>query len=90
MKMEITMCHSHFVSMMLMPELLQQAVESYCSTAPDVEREEFMGYMEIKATFFIRDLDLFNQLWNKSRIYPSERTEWYHFIRTNVSKCMEE
>lgn len=87
MKFEVLMCHSHFVSMMLMPEQLQRAVSSYTSTAPDVDCEEFNGYMEIKATFMVKDLEAFNQLWNKSRVYPSERSEWYHFIRTNVAKC---
>lgn len=73
-----------------MPELLERAVQSYNSTSPNVKDEGFNGYMEIKVSFMIQDLESFNQLWNKSRVYPSERTEWYSFIRTNVSKCMKE
>lgn len=88
MKFETTMCHTHLVSMMLMPELLQRAVVSYTSTAPDYENEGFNGYMEIKVTFMLRDLDEFNVLWNESRVYPSDRADWYDFIRNNVSKCM--
>lgn len=90
MKFETLMCHSHLMSMMLMPELLQRAVQSYTTTSPDVDGEGFNGYMEIKATFVVKDLDAFNELWNKSRVYPSDRAEWYNFIRYNVSKCMEE
>jgi hypothetical protein len=87
MKLEAIMCHTHFVSMMLMPELLQRATTSYTSTCPDYDNEGFIGYMEIKASFDVKDLDAFNELWNKSRVYPSERSEWYHFIKTNVAKC---
>ena len=90
MKFETLMCHTHLVSMMLMPELLERAVSAYTSTAPDVEHEGFNGYMEVKVTFTLRDLDAFNELWNKSRVYPSERSDWYYFIRNNVAKCMED
>ena len=76
--------------MMLMPELLQRATTSYTSTSPDMKNEEFLGYMEIKATFVVRDLEAFNELWNKSYVYPSERADWYHFIKTNVAKCGNE
>lgn len=83
MKFEVTLCHSHFVSMMLLPEELNRAVTSFTATAPDMNGEGFNGYMEVKATFVIKDLEAFNDLWKKSYIYPSDRSEWYSFIKQN-------
>ena len=83
MKFEVTLCHSHLLSMLMMPEELQRAVVNYTATSPDMDGEGFNGYMEVKATFSIKDLEAFNDLWKKSYIYPSDRAEWYAFIKQN-------
>ena len=67
--------------MLMLPELFQRAVSKYTATAPDVEHEGFTGYMETKVTFELRDLEQFNVLWQKSYVFPSDRAQWYHFIR---------
>ena len=81
MKLEITLCHSTLMSMLLMPEEFQRAVSSYTATAPDMDGEGFNGYMEVKASFNIRDLEAFASLHNKALVYPSERVEWYGFVK---------
>lgn len=83
MKLDVTLCHSHLLSMLLLPDKFNNAVTHYSATTPDMNGEGFNGYMEVKATFFIKDLEAFNQLWKDSYIYPSDRTEWYHFIKNN-------
>lgn len=86
MKLEVTICHSMLLSMLMMPERFQRAVNSYTCTAPDVEREGFIGYMEVRAEFDIKDLDGFTKLWNDAYVYPSDRAQWYHFIKSGVEK----
>lgn len=89
MKIETTMCHSHLVSMMIMPELMERAITDYTATSPDIQGEGFNGYMDVRATFTIRDIDAFTELWNKSYVYPSDRAEWYKFVKDNVKHCNE-
>lgn len=86
MKFETTLCHSTLLSMLMMPEKFQRAVSSYTCTAPDVDAEGFNGYMEVKAIFNIKDLDAFNKLWHDAYVYPSERSQWYHFIARGIDK----
>ncbi len=90
MKFETTMCHSHLLSMLMMPKRMQQAVTSYQSTSPDVEGEEFNGYMETKVTFVVQDLDKFTKLWHDSYVYPSDRQQWYQMIRSGIDNWKEE
>jgi hypothetical protein len=86
MKLEFTMCHSQLVSMILLPEMLRRAVTKYEATAPDMDGEGFNGFMEVKATFYIRDLQAFNELYQKSYVFPSDRTAWYHGIKNGLDK----
>ena len=81
MKMEVVMCHSHLMSMLLQPEMLQHAVEKYEAFTPDVDNEGFNGYMETHVTFHIKNLDTFTELWNKAYRLPSDRSEWYYKIK---------
>lgn len=81
MKLEMLMCHSHLVSMMLMPEYFAKAINRYESTAPDMCLEGVNGYMEIKVTFWLKDLREFNELWDRSYRFPSDRSEWYWKVR---------
>lgn len=89
MKFETTMCHSHLLSMLMMPTRLQQAVTSYQSTSPDIQGEEFNGYMETKVTFTVRDLEEFTKLWHDSYVYPSDRQQWYQMIRSGIDNWKE-
>lgn len=89
MKFEAVMCHTHLMSMLLMPEQFQCAVDSYTATSPDVKNEGFNGYMEVRATFQVRDLVLFSDLWKKSYVYPSDRSAWYAFIKNGIDKFNE-
>lgn len=86
MKFEVTLCHSTLLSMLMMPEKLFRAVSSYSCTVPAMDLEGFAGYMEVKATFIVKDLEAFTKLWNDAYLYPSERTEWYHFIARGIDK----
>mgnify|MGYP006299486511 CR=1 FL=1 len=90
MKFQTKMCHSHLMSMLLMPEKFQGAVVSYHATAPDVDNEEFNGYMEVDATFIIKDLTKFGELWQEGYVYPSDRAKWYNGIRRGLDKFNEE
>lgn len=82
MKMDVVMCHSHLLSMLLQPELMEQAIEKYEAFSPDMRGEGFNGYMETCASFHIKNLDKFTELWNKSYKLPSDRSEWYHKIKS--------
>ena len=86
MKLEVVLCHSTLISMLLMPEKFHRAVSSYSCTAPAMDIEGVAGYMEVKATFNVRDLDAFTKLYNEAYVYPSERREWYHFISRGIDK----
>lgn len=81
MKLQVVMCHSHLMSMLLMPEQFQRAVDKYEATTPDVQSEGFAGYMETHVTFHLRNLDDFTKLWNESYKFPSDRAEWYHKVK---------
>ena len=63
---------------------------SYEATAPDMPGEGFNGYMEVNATFVLRDLQEFGKLWDDSRVYPSDRVEWYHGIKRGLDKWDKE
>jgi hypothetical protein len=72
--------------MLLMPEKFQNAVVSYQATSPDVGNEGFNGYMEVDATFLIKDLTKFGELWYEAFVYPSDRQKWYYGIRNGLDK----
>lgn len=89
MKLEVVMCHASLMSMLLDPENFSKAVTSFEATSPDMQCEGFNGYMEVKVKFMIKDLDAFNTLWKKSYIFPSDRTKWYHTIKSGMLACSE-
>lgn len=82
MKLEATLCNSQLLSMLLQPELFHRAVSKYEATSPDMQGEGFNGYMEVKATFYIKNLAEFNNLWEKSYKLPSDRCDWYHKVKS--------
>jgi hypothetical protein len=90
MKFETKMCHSQLLSMLWMPEEFARAVDSYTATAPDMQGEGFNGYMEVKATFYVKELKAFTDLWHKSYVYPSDRATWYHVIKNGIDKFKDE
>ncbi len=90
MKFDAKMCHTHLLSMLMMPKKFQQAIQSYSATAPDVENEGFNGYMETNVTFIVKDLDMFSALWKESYVYPSDRQRWYHMICNGIDNFKDE
>ena len=87
MNLTVTMCHSHLMSMLLQPEQFQTAVRSYSATSPDVAHEGMAGYMETKVIFEINDLTTFAKLFEFSRTYPSNRSEWYWKVKQGLMGC---
>lgn len=87
MKLEVVMCHSSLMSMLLRPEEFEQAVHSYTATAPDVQHEGFAGYMETKVSFEIKDLERFSKLYSSSYTYPSDRSAWYYKVKNGFMEC---
>lgn len=84
MKLEATLCQSHLLSMLLMPETFSKAVSKYEATSPDMSAEGFNGYMEVKATFYIKDISAFSDLWDSAYIFPSDRSKWYHQVKSQT------
>jgi hypothetical protein len=76
--------------MLLMPDRFHQAVVSYQATSPDMTHEGVNGYMEVEATFVLRDLHEFGKLWADSMVYPSDRSAWYWGIKRGLEKWNEE
>jgi hypothetical protein len=89
MKFEATICHTHLMSMLLMPEQFQRAISSYTATSPDVANEGFNGYMEVKVSFVVRDLEAFTELYKQGYVFPSDRSQWYQFIKNGIDKFNE-
>ena len=89
MKLSVAMCHSHLMSMLLQPEQFSNAISSYTATPPDMNGEGFNGYMEVNATFEIKDLTRFSKLWDDAYVFPSDRSKWYHLIKSSMVRCNE-
>jgi len=89
MKLTVEMCHSHLMSMLLQPEIFSRAVVSYTASPPDMAGEGFNGYMEVKATFEIKDLTEFTKIWNDAYVFPSDRSKWYHLVKNSMVRCNE-
>lgn len=87
MKLEIVMCHTTLMSMLLRPEELQNAVDSYTASSPDIKNEGFNGYMETKVTFHIKDLEKFSALYKSAYVFPSDRTAWYYKVKSSFMEC---
>jgi len=66
---------------MMATEKFYEAVSSFTSTSPDINGEGFNGYMEIRATFNVKDIEKFGKLYNGSYLYPTDKCEWYWKIR---------
>lgn len=84
MKLEATLCQSHLLSMLLMPEDFSKAVTRYEASTPDMNGEGFNGFMEVKATFYIKDLSSFSDLWSEAYVFPSDRSKWYHQVKSQT------
>jgi hypothetical protein len=84
MKIETKMCHSHLMSMLMMPEQLYKAVSKYVAFPPDMPAEGMIGYMETYVEFDVKSLDEFTKLWNESYKLPSDRTDWYHRVKSGM------
>ena len=89
MKLSVTMCHTHLMSMLLQPEQFTRSISSYAATPPDMASEGFNGYMEVNATFDIKNLTEFTKLWNDSYVFPSDRSKWYSLVKNSMVKCDE-
>lgn len=87
MKLTVNMCHSHLMSMLLQPERFNNVVHSYTASSPQMQYEGMAGYMEIDAAFDIKDLSGFAKLWDDSYKFPSDRSEWYHKIKSQMMTC---
>lgn len=73
--------------MLLQPEIFEECVHSYKSTAPAVRSEGMAGYMEIIVDFEIKSITRFSELFQSSYSYPSNSGKWYHMIRDGLLKC---
>jgi len=89
MKLTTEMCHTHLMSILLQPELCQRAFTRYNSTTPDVDCEGMRGYISVTVEFEIKDLEEFSKLFESSYVYPTNRSRWYHMIRSGILKCEE-
>lgn len=89
MKLTVKMCHSHLMSMLLQPEKFSRAIQSYTASAPDMASEGFNGYMEVNASFDIKDLTEFTKIWDDAYVFPSDRSKWYHLIKSSMVRCNE-
>lgn len=84
MKLVTKMCHSHLMAMLLMPEKFFAAVDRYNASPPNMSIEGIVGYMEIDATFEIKNLQEFTELWYNAYMLPSDRSEWYHNVKSQM------
>ena len=73
MKLEVKMRHSHLLKMLMCAKQMQNAVHSYSATSPDYNAEGVAGYIETTVTFMILDLRAFVDLYEETRILPSDR-----------------
>lgn len=64
MKLEVNTCYSHILWMQCSGELFTQAINKMEMGAPNFAHEGVNGYIDVKATFYIRDLSQFSRLWN--------------------------
>lgn len=87
MELSVNMCHSHLMSMLLQPERFNDAVTSYTATTPQMQYEGMAGYMEVDAVFKIKNLTLFAKLWEDSYTFPSDRSAWYHKVKSQMMGC---
>lgn len=74
------------MSMLLMPDKFCNAIQNYSATAPDMAHEGMNGYMEVEASFYIKDLRAFTDLWYDAYKFPSDRASWYHDLK-NAALC---
>lgn len=81
MKLEVKMCHSQLMAMLMKPIQFQRAVYDYRATTPDVEHEGMAGYIETVVTFNIRDLELFTSLFTECSLVTPE---WYKTVRDSL------
>lgn len=84
MKFTAKMCHSQLMSMLLMPEKFYNAVYSYEASPPNMDHEGMNGYMEVEATFYVKDLQKFSDLWYNAYKFPSDRADWYHKVKSQM------
>ena len=81
MKLEVKMCHSHLMVMLMNPATFQRAIHSYSATTPDVEHEGMAGYIETVVTFQIKDLETFTSLYRESSKISGE---WYNAVKNGM------
>lgn len=89
MNIEVTMCYSQLMSMLLQPEEFSKAIVRYTSSAPNIEHEGMNGYMETVVKFEVKNLAEFSKLYDGSYIFPSDRAKWYHTVRNGMLGCKE-
>lgn len=83
MKLEIKMCHTRLMAMLMNPKDFQMAVYSYSATTPNVEHEGMAGYIETVVTFQIKDLELFTTLYSKC---SNTSPEWYYTVKNGLMR----
>lgn len=85
MKMEMTMCHSELLVMLLVPHRLYQAVHSYTSTSPDMRHEPQSERMLVDVVFDIKDIHEFIELWEYAQDL-SKSPDWYHGVKQGIGE----
>lgn len=89
MNIEVTMCYSQLMSMLLQPEEFSKAVIHFTSSSPNVEHEGMNGYMETVVKFEVKSLMDFSKIYEKSYTFPSDRPEWYRKVRDGMLSYQE-
>jgi len=87
MKLQMTMCHSQLMIMLLAPTRLHSAVYSYKSTSPDMSHEHQTGRMMVEAEFEIKDISKFIELWEYAQDM-SDQPDWYDGIKAGIDNIV--
>ena len=87
MNIEVTMCYSQLMSMLLQPEEFSKAVTKFTSSSPNIEHEGMNGYMETVVKFEVKSLADFSKLYERSYTFPTDRTKWYYTVRNGMLSC---
>lgn len=85
MNIEITMCYSQLMSMLLQPEEFSKAVTKFTSSSPNIEHEGMNGYMETVVKFEVKSLAVFSDLYDRTLVYSNP--SWYKSVRDGLLSC---
>ena len=85
MNIEVTMCYSQLMSMLLQPEEFSKAVTKFTSSSPNIEHEGMNGYMETVVKIEVRSLANFSNLYDKTLVCSNP--SWYRSVRDGLLSC---